>query len=264
MQDITITIFQSNLIWQDTERNLSQFSEKLDALKEKTDLIILPEMFNTGFVTTPEEIHPKSKEITFEWMKKYAHKLQCMITGSIIVKDKDKYFNRLIWMQPNGFFFTYDKRHLFRMGGEHNHFSSGKEQLTVNLKGWKIRPLICYDLRFPVWSKNRYENGHHEYDILLYVANWPHSRANVWKTLLTARAMENQAYTIGVNRIGNDANKLAHSGDSMLIDAKGTCIASIPENIEGHITKTLSYNDLKEFRTKFHVGLDWDNFNIVH
>lgn len=263
MQDITVTVFQSDLIWQDVGKNLANFSKKLDALKEKSDLIILPEMFNTGFVTEPKDVAEKSKGITFLWMKEQAKKHECVITGSFIAKEKNNYYNRLVWMQPNGFFLTYDKQHLFRMGGEHNHFTAGTEQLTVNLKGWKIRPLICYDLRFPVWSKNRYYDGNYEYDLLIYVANWPQSRAHAWKTLLTARAIENQAYAIGVNRIGSDGNNLPYSGDSQIINAKGFPIAAIQENKEDYVTKTLSYKDLTEFREKFNVGPDWNKFEFL-
>ena len=262
MQDLNIALIQADLVWEDPEANMENFGRKIDAMDFGADLIVLPEMFNTGFSVEPAKVAETIKGPTIRWMRQQAEKTGSVITGSLIVKVKEDYFNRLIWMEPNGFYLTYDKRHLFRMGGEHKRFTGGQAPMLVTLKDWKIRPLICYDLRFPVWSKNDFNNDQYGYDMLLYVANWPHSRVHVWKKLLDARAIENQAYVIGVNRVGKDGNGVDYSGGTRLIDAKGDLVNSVPDYKEGVLKHTVSYKELADFREKFKVGLDWDRFEI--
>ncbi len=262
MQDLKLALIQADLVWEDPKANMQQFSHKIDELDFSPDLIVLPEMFNTGFSVEPSKVAETINGPTIRWMRQQAEKTQAVITGSLVVKEKADYFNRLVWMEPNGFYLTYDKRHLFRMGGEHRRFTGGQEPLLVTLKGWKIRPLICYDLRFPVWSKNVFYDGMYGYDVLIYIANWPQSRVHVWKKLLDARAIENQAYVLGVNRVGKDGKGLDYSGGTRVIDAKGDLVNVVQDNEEGVIRQTLSYKHLADFREKFKVGLDWDLFDI--
>lgn len=262
MQDLTVTLFQSTLHWENADKNLQAFDKRIANLKEQPDLIVLPEMFNTGFTVKPKEVAETIKGPTFRWLQKTARETGAVITGSFIVQDGNDYFNRLVWMQPNGFYLTYDKRHLFRMGGEHHRFTAGEKSLLVTLKGWKIRPLVCYDLRFPVWSKNVFQDGMYEYDVSFYIANWPAPRREVWDILLKARAIENQAYVLGVNRVGVDGKDLEYSGGTAFIDAKGRTMKAASDHREEAITATLSYEELLNFREKFKVGLDWDKFSL--
>lgn len=258
MTDLRITLIQTALHWEDVQKNLDMFSVKLASVKEPTDLILLPEMFSTGFSMKPEKLAEKMDGRTVAWMKEEAKKKNCVITGSVIIEEGGKYFNRLIWMRPDGSYETYDKRHLFRYGKEHEHYAPGKKRLIVEIRGWKICPLVCYDLRFPVWSRNK----NAEYDLLIYVANWPERRSYPWKTLLLARAIENQSYLAALNRVGEDGNKIAHSGDSAVIDPKGEIVSKIKPNEETIETVTLSYNNLAEFRKQFPVGMDADDYTI--
>ena len=223
----------------------------------KTDLIILPEMFTTGFSMQPEKLAEDMNGTTIRWMSLKSQEWNCIITGSLIIKEKGKYLNRLIWMAPDGNFQYYDKRHLFRMGEEHDHYTAGDIKLITKFRGWGFRPLICYDLRFPVWSRNR-----SDYNVLIYIANWPESRREVWKSLLVARALENQAYVIGVNRIGSDGRNISYSGDSMLVDSRGQIISETEPYEESAETVRISLDELMEFREKFPVYLDADEFVI--
>lgn len=266
MNDLKITIIQSDLHWENKEKNFEMFSQKIASISEATDLIVLPEMFTTGFSMRPELFAETTNGNTIAWMKAKAKEKNCVITGSFICEDKavpagrqGKHFNRLVWMNPNGTYSTYDKRHLFRMGDEDKHYGHGEKKIIVDLKGWKICPLICYDLRFPVWARNTKENL---YDVLIYVANWPERRALPWKSLLVARAIENQSYTIGVNRVGNDGNDIYHSGDSVALNFKGETISKIESGKESISTITLNYQDLENFRKQFPVMLDADDFEI--
>ncbi|MBL0328157.1 MAG: amidohydrolase [Bacteroidetes bacterium] len=259
MNDLKITIIQSDLHWENKEKNLEQFSQKIASISEATDLIVLPEMFTTGFTMRPEAFAETMTGATIAWMKTKAKEKNCVITGSFVCEENGMYFNRLMWMKADGTFSTYDKRHLFRMGDEDKHYGHGDKKLIVDLKGWKISPLICYDLRFPVWARNTKENL---YDVLIYVANWPERRAHPWKSLLVARAIENQSYTIGVNRVGNDGNAIYHSGDSVALNFKGEAISKIEPGKEIIETITLSYQELVEFRKAFPVMLDADDFEI--
>lgn len=263
VDDLRITIIQAPLAWADKTTNLAYFSRELEKLDTTPDLIILPEMFSTAFVMDPAEIAEPMNGVTMRWMAENATRLGSVITGSMTIEEDGKYFNRLVWMKPDGSFVSSDKRHLFRMGNEHLLFSSGKEPLLVELNGWKIRPLVCYDLRFPVWSKNRMIKGKYEYDLLIYVANWPASRGYVWKSLLIARAIENLAYCIGVNRIGEDGKGIPHNGNSLVLDFKGRSMVCAPSNKPFTGNVVLNHANLVTFRDRFSVGLDWDKFTIT-
>ena len=264
MTDLHVTVVQSSLHWEDVDRNLDMFDQKLNSISGSTDLIVLPEMFSTGFTMNTkgaaEEMHGRS----MQWLVKKAKEKNCVITGSLIIHENGHYYNRLVWMRPDGTFIHYDKRHLFRMANEHEYFTAGRQRISVLLKGWKICPLICYDLRFPVWSRNGFSSGTHDasYDCLIYVANWPERRAHPWKTLLLARAIENQCYVVGVNRVGKDGKDIEYSGDSAVINAKGEIISYTRTHEENVETVVLSMKELEEFRKTFPVGMDADHFEI--
>lgn len=262
MRDLKISIIQSDLVWKNKAANLASFSYDIDQIQEEVDLIVLPEMFNTGFVVDPDGVAEEMEGESMEWLREQAKKKQAVICASLIIQENNKYYNRLFWMQPDGAYKQYDKRHLFSLGGEHKKFTGGTRSLIVELKGWKIKPLVCYDLRFPVWAKNNYTKGEYDYDLLIYIANWPASRRDPWMSLLKARAIENQSYVIGVNRIGEDGNALPHAGDSNIYDAKGKKLIQQKSNSEFIETLTLSKKILDDFRAKFTVGLDWDRFSI--
>lgn len=262
MQNLTISIVQSDLAWENTRQNLDNFSEKISRIKVPTDLIILPEMFNTGFAIEPEKVAGTMDGTAMEWLKNTALEKNCVVTGSLIIRENGKFYNRLVWMRPDRTFDFYDKRHLFRMGDEHLRFSNGSKRLVTEIKGWKIRPLICYDLRFPVWAKNSYSEGQYEYDLIIYVANWPGRRSYAWKHLLIARAIENQCYVAGANRIGIDGKGIPHQGDSMVLNFKGKPVVELPPSVEDTETVTLLYSKMQEFRNEFTVGLDWDSFSL--
>jgi len=257
-KELRVSLIQTDLFWENAEKNRIEIGKKISQLPKDTDIIILPEMFTTGFSMNVSKLAEQFKGNTFNWLKNTAKEKKSLIIGSIIVKENNNYYNRLIAMFPDGNYSYYDKRHLFRMGNEHKNYSGGLKRLILDYKGWRICPLICYDLRFPVWSRNN-----QEYDMLIYIANWPKSRSYVWKQLLIARALENQAYVVGVNRIGTDGENLSYSGDSMIIDAKGQIINSVEQNINSEISLNISYTDLENFRKKFPISLDADNFKIL-
>ncbi len=213
---IKVTLIQSHLFWEDTKKNLQNFESKILSINQKTDLIVLPEMFNTSFSLNTEKLAETMQGNTISWMKKMAMKMDAVLTGSVMIKDQNQYFNRLVWVRPNGTIEHYDKKHLFGMSEEAKVLSAGTEKALFELKGWKISPVICYDLRFPVWCRNV-----EDYDVLLVVASWPEIRSSHWRALLLARAIENQAYVIGVNRVGEDGKNVYHSGDTMLIHPNG-------------------------------------------
>lgn len=264
MQNLTITLVQSDLHWQDKSANLAMFEEKIWKIEEDTDIIILPEMFNTGFTMDIKKCAEPMKTSTFKWMEQMAVQKNAVITGSYIVNDHGKYYNRLVWIQPDGGFITYDKRHLFRMAHEHHYFSAGDEFAIATWKEWRICPLICYDLRFPSWSRNSYalEDEMLDYDLLLYVANWPLARIGAWDILLQARAIENQSYVAGVNRIGVDGNGIVYNGHSLVSNFKGE-IAHHMRSSEGIYTHTLDGMELVKYRKKFPAFLDSDEVKIV-
>ena len=255
--NLRVTIVQTELHWQDAEANRTMFSEKLAAAAPKTDLIVLPEMFTTGFSMNAEGLAELAEGPTLTWMQQEARVHNAVITGSVMVREENSYFNRLYWVNPDGSYAKYDKKHLFRMAKEHHTYAPGKERLIVNLKGWNICPLVCYDLRFPVWSRNT----NNAYDLLLYVANWPKVRNQPWRTLLQARAIENLAYVVGVNRVGTDGNNHPYSGDSAIIHPKGYHLIETSE-VEGIHTLTLSKKELEDFREAFPAHLDADVFSL--
>ncbi|WP_291399430.1 amidohydrolase [Daejeonella sp.] len=257
MSTLKITSFQSYLFWENIDKNLQNLGLRLNSIREKTDLIVLPEMFNTGFSMNPSEFAEEMGGKTMKWMHDQARKFESVITGSLIIKESDKYYNRLIWMRPDGSHEQYDKRHLFGMGEEDKHYTAGTQKLFVELKGWKICPAICYDLRFPVWLRNKNE----EYDLLLIVANWPERRSLHWRSLIPARAIENQAFVVAVNRVGHDGNEVFHSGDSMCIDPNGKVVYYKP-NDEDLYTFTIHKNDLTETRRNLPFLRDADSFDI--
>lgn len=233
-------------------------TDKIEAISEPTDIIVLPEMFSTGFTMNAAAFAETMDGPTLQWMQQIAIKKDCAITGSLIITEDRKFFNRLIWMMPNGHI-HYDKRHLFSLAGEDKTYTAGQLQWIVSYRDWRIFPLICYDLRFPVWSRR---NKKLDYDVLLYVANWPERRNFAWKQLLIARAIENQSYVVGVNRVGNDGHNVYHSGDSVVLDYKGTTLSALPTELEGHQTVILKKEELKEFRNHFAFGNDGDEFTL--
>ena len=261
MQDLNISLVQAILIWEDAAANIDAFTNKIIDLNDDTDLIILPEMFNTGFTMNAQENAEEAEGESMQWMADMAKQKNCVIAGSLIIKEAGNYFNRFIWMQPDGNYKYYDKKHLFRMGDETLHYSAGVKKIILELKGWKIMPLICYDLRFPVWSRNTFSKGHFEYDLLIYVANWPAVRSETWKTLLLARSIENMAYVAGVNRVGMDGREYVYSGDSLVASPHGHIIDKLPAEKELISTSCLKYEDLTEIRDKLGVGHDWDPFS---
>lgn len=258
MSSIAITIVQTNLHWEDKKANLIMLRDKIDRIKEKTEIVILPEMFSTGFSMKPELLAEDMDGETVLWMKKIAADKKIILSGSIIARENTKYFNRLIWMLPNGQYGYYDKRHLFAYGDEHQHYTAGNKRLIASAKGWKINLQVCYDLRFPVWARQS-EFG--EYDVLVYVSNWPEKRSQAWKTLLQARAIENQCYVIGVNRVGEDGNGIYYSGDSMIVNPLGEILYQ-KANDEDIFTCALQKNILQQVREKFPFWKDADSFNI--
>lgn len=257
---LRVTLVQAQLAWHDAQANRRAFENLLAPLAGQTDLVVLPEMFTTGFTMAAHEVAEPAEGPSVDWMRATAAKLNAVVTGSIVTRDSGKYFNRLIWMRPDGSHAAYDKRHLFRMAHEDQHYSAGGARLIVELKGWQVCPLVCYDLRFPVWSRNRI-GGDSGYDVLLYVANWPERRRHAWQTLLQARAIENQCYCIGVNRVGKDGNDIPYSGDSAAIDFLGQPLTAAPED-EFVVTVALDRAALDTHRAKFPAHLDADDFAL--
>ena len=258
MKDLSVTLIQSRIIWEEPEKNRKLFQAKIRTITETTNCIILPEMFTTGFTMKAEQFAEPPEGATLEWMRETAAQVGRDLAGSFIVKENGRFFNRLYWVKPDGRYFYYDKRHLFRMAQEDRVYRSGASLLTVEVAGWKVRPLICYDLRFPVWSRNR----NNEYDVLIYVANWPKRRISHWRLLLKARAVENQAFAIGVNRVGPDGNGIEHTGDSLAVDPLGNVLLDMRDR-EGAETVRLPRQMLENYRQKFPVWKDSDNFEIV-
>lgn len=261
MDTITFSLIQCHLFWEDKASNLNMLEEKIASINTKTEIVVLPEMFSTGFSMQPEKFAENMQGECIEWMKKIASKYRIILTGSLMIEENGEFYNRLIWMQPNKQFGFYNKRHCFAYANEHEHYSPGNSRLIVSVNGWKINLQICYDLRFPVWARQANQNNT-EYDILLYVANWPKKRNHAWKTLLTARAIENQCYVIGVNRVGTDGNNIIYSGDSMVVDALGEILYH-KEDVENVFTITLSKNNLNQIRTKFPFLKDADYFKLI-
>ena len=261
MPTLTITTIQCNLIWEEKAANLHLLEQKIAGIEEKTEIVILPEMFSTGFSMRPELFAETLEGETVEWMKRVSRENGIILTGSIMIKEDTNYFNRLIWMLPNGQYGYYDKRHLFAFGEEDKHYSPGNKRLIASVKGWKINLLVCYDLRFPVWSRQKINEAGAEYDVLIYAANWPERRSHAWKTLLCARAIENQCYVVGVNRVGTDAKNILYSGNSLVIDPLGQVLYHMADD-EDVNTITLQKEMLEDVRNKFPFWKDADDFNI--
>lgn len=260
MEDLRVTLVQSNIGWGNISGNLQHLESLIRNVA--TDLIVLPEMFTTGFSMETNLAETMSGSAV-TWMKEMASKNKCVVAGSLMIKDGTDNYNRFIWMRPDGTFSYYDKRHLFRMANEDQHYTQGKTHTFVELKGWRINLLVCYDLRFPVWSRNTFTGGTADYDILLYVANWPERRKGPWMALLPARAIENLAYVVGVNRVGEDGNHISYSGDSAAYDYKGEKLSKLIPSVEAVETVTLSYKELEKFREAFPAWKDADRFDLL-
>ena len=256
MRNLTITLLQAELDWHAPESNRARFEQLIAASSEVSDLIILPEMFTTGFTMEASKNAETMDGDTVAWMAKVAGREQVTLCGSIIIEVSGHFYNRLVWMPPNGQLASYDKRHLFRMADEHQHYTAGQQRTLVQLGEWRICPLVCYDLRFPAWSR-----GRNEFDLLIYVANWPSARRSAWRVLLPARAVENQCYVAGVNRIGEDGNGVAYAGDSMVADYLGNLVADC-EDRPSSTTVSLDLDALIRYREKFPAFLDGDEFAI--
>lgn len=261
MSTLTITGIQTGLNWEDPAANRRMFEEKINSITSKTEVIILPEMFSTGFSMKPKELAETMSGETVAWMQKIATEKKAIIAGSLIIKENENYYNRLVWMLPNGHYGIYDKRHLFGYAGEDSEFTAGEKRLIASVKGWKINLLVCYDLRFPAWSRQQSQDDGPEYDLLIYVANWPERRNHAWKTLLQARAIENQSYVAGINRVGHDGNNNYHSGDSMVVDPMGDVLYTKTHD-EDIFTITLHKDKLDEVRAKLPFWKDGDHFII--
>ncbi len=256
MPTLDVSIVQSELHWHDRGANRKMFDRAIDGIEESTDLIVLPEMFTTGFsMDAPQLAEPMGGE-SVTWMREWADRRSAAICGSLIIKEDGHFYNRFICIKPDGSMATYDKRHLFRLADEDSHYAAGNELTIFEVKGFRICPMVCYDLRFPVWSRNR-----DSYDLLLYVANWPSARHNAWATLLRARAIENLTYLAGVNRVGKDGNDLPYIGGSAIIDYLGNDFADL-EDREGSATATLDLESLQKFRERFAFAKDADQFTI--
>lgn len=260
-----ITLAQIPLAWESPQENLAFIQSQLRTLN--TDLLVLPEMFTTGFTMQPEMHAEPEGAHTLDAMQSWAIQLQAAVTGSVSVASDGKYYNRLFFVNEKSETAVYDKRHLFRMGQEHLHYTSGSRLITVEHCGWRIRPLVCYDLRFPVWSRNRFNTVGKdtyvpEYDLLLFVANWPAVRSYPWRQLLIARAIENQCFVVGVNRVGEDGKGVAHTGNSLIIDPLGRIVFEAPEGATSLETIQLDRSVLEDCRTKFKVGFDADAFRL--
>jgi predicted amidohydrolase len=254
---IKIALIQTELIWENAQKNRGNFSEKINQIKEQVNLILLPEMFSTGFTMHPQEVAETMQGETVKWMQKTAAEKKSAIAGSIVISEGEKYYNRFLFVHPSGEINFYDKRHLFTLAGEEKVYESGKEKLIVNYMGWKICPLVCYDLRFPVWARNA-----EAYDLLIYVANWPKIRIAAWDTLLKARAIENMCYTIGVNRVGLDANNYEYNGHSAVFNGLGEQFVETQPNQEETAVFTLDKNHISKIRNKLGFLNDRDTFEI--
>ena len=254
---LVVAGIQANLFWENPKKNIAFFEEKILALDDTVDLVVLPEMFTSGFTMNPISVAETINGNTISWMKSIAKKKNVAITGSIVIEEENQYYNRLVFVKPNGNFFTYDKKHTFTLAGENKAYKAGEKKIIVEYKGWKICPLICYDLRFPVWARN-IEN----YDLLIYMANWPVARIKAWDTLLKARAIENMSYTIGVNRIGLDDNNYEYSGNSLIIDYLGQVIANAKDNKEEIIVAELLKTKQEKVRKKLGFLNDKDTFTL--
>jgi len=256
-ETLSIMGIQADLAWENPIENIQNFETKINEFDKAVDIIVLPEMFTSGFTMQPNHVAESMNGTTVLWMQNIAKEKQLAITGSLVIKENGNYYNRLLFVQPSGKIDYYDKRHSFTLAGEHKAYTSGNKKIIIDYKGWKICPLICYDLRFPVWARNT-----ESYDLLIYMANWPITRIKAWETLLKARAIENMCYTIGVNRIGIDANDYKYSGNSIIVDFLGEEISNLQPNKYGFIYFTLNKKEQNKVRNKLGFLNDRDTFKI--
>jgi predicted amidohydrolase len=256
-ENLSVTIIQTHLHWENPVANRIQFSKKISEIQEKTDLIVLPEMFTTGFTMNAAALAEETNGTTFVWMQSEAKLYNSAITGSVIIKENGQYYNRLFFVFPDGDFVQYDKKHTFTLAGEHKTFTAGEQKIMVDYKGWKICPLVCYDLRFPVWARNT-----DDYDVLLYTANWPNKRVSAWDALLKARAIENMSYCIGVNRVGLDGNSHEYTGHSAVYDVLGEHISTKKFETEFTETIVLKKDHLQSHRNHLQFLQDRDTFTL--
>lgn len=249
---------QANLAWENPKQNCLYFQKQIEATNTKLDVVVLPEMFTTGFSMDAKQIAENLEGDTVSWMKSMAKKNDFAICGSLAIKEKETFYNRFIFVHPSGKMDFYDKKHAFTLAGEHKAYKTGNERKIITFRGWKICPQICYDLRFPVWSRNT-----KNYDVLIYVANWPNKRNLAWQTLLKARAIENMAYTIGINRVGTDANNLTYSGDSMIVDYLGKTLTNLKAGEEGVVITSLEKDSQNLIRKELGFLNNKDNFELL-
>ena len=257
-EKLNISCLQTDIVWQDRDANLDHLSSLIDTINDNCDLILLPETFSTAFPVDAEIFSERREGVTMQWMHDMAQKKNAVVAGTLLLHDPDGCYNSFVWMHSDGSYNIYRKRHPFAIGGERAPIKQGSEKTIIEIKGWRIMPLVCYDLRFPVWSRNSFNGGEFAYDILAYTANFPQSRMDVWDTLLKARAIENQAYVVAVNRIGTTPDDTCYSGHSQLIDARGNVVCRAHEGQEEILSTQLNASDLDTFREKFPVGHDWD------
>ena len=263
MDNLKITIIQADLRWEDPQSNRDHFDQLLKEVPSGTDLVLLPETFNTGFPVDPLKFAETLDGPTMNWLSAKAKALDAVVCGTMLLNVDGHYHNSLVWMRPDGSYELYHKRHTFAIGGEKEPIKPGKAPLVVEFKGWKIKPMICYDIRFPLWARNHYQDGVYDYDLGIYLANFPQSRIEVWNTLLKSRAIENQAYYIGVNRIGDDPEGVHYNGHSQVVSPKGKVTTKAETDTEAILSCTLDYEKLQNFREKFPVGKDWDDYKFV-
>lgn len=268
---LKIACVQSDIIARDPSANFKHLDELFNKIQDDRDIIVLPETFTTGFPAEPEMFAEDEDGPTMTWLRKKANERNCVICGSFITSFSQQtsstsliqnYHNTFVWMNPDGSYHTYDKRHTFSMGGE-KELLNGNNLITIEYKGWRIRPFVCYDLRFPVWLRNNYDEGKFEYDLAILIANWPTQKSYIWNTLLSARAIENQAYYIGVNRVGIDHNEIPYIGETKVVNGKGRTVAEIIGDKEGILEVEIDKESLTSFRDYFTVHRDWDTFEIL-
>ena len=256
MQPLVVSLLQTHTHWHDAKANRALFDQLLAEIPEDAQMVVLPEMFSTGFTMDSAQVAEPMDGVTVSWMRERALALKKVLCGSVVISDAGQYFNRFIWAAPSGELSFYDKRHLFRMANEHAHYAAGHDRLVVDLNGWRICLAVCYDLRFPVWLRNR-----GDYDVLLVVANWPAARQMAWQTLLRARAIENQAYCVGVNIVGSDGNALRYNGGTAVYGHDGAVLSECGDK-PAVITEALDWQSLSVAREQFPVSLDADTFTL--
>ncbi len=263
-KSIKLALVQADLLWQNTQGNLAKFDQLFQNISEDTEMVILPEMFATAFTMQVEKFEKPVGKSALDWLRRKAKERDKILVGSLLFEESNKYFNRMFWVRPDDTFSYYDKRHLFRMGNEESVMTAGNQRVIIPFKGMNFMLQVCYDLRFPVWVKNNFnkKTKRHDYDVIVYIANWPEVRKQAYTQLLKARAIENQAYVIWVNRVGKDNKGTLHSGDSQLIDPLGNIIKQLPMYQENIMYVNLDPDNLQAIRENFEVGLDWDEFNI--